>query len=149
VLTKLRQWAAEIGEIKITEDANPVVTVQITGVDTEPILANARQYDNEGNRRRKIREMLFQELGIPEGDGFLNDYTFIWRGTRRQVDVVHDNVFELADDRLRGRGGTWTVVLGLPFDPSPHFSQRAGPVAVQPLEWNGWRAWGWRLDNGG
>ena len=54
---------------------------------------------------------------IPEGDGFLNDYTFVWRGTRRQVDVVHDNVFELADDRLRGRGGTWTVVLGLPFDP--------------------------------
>ncbi len=142
VLTKLRQWAAEVGEIKITEDANPVVTVQITGVDTEPILANARQYDNEGNRRRKIREMLFQELGITEGDGFLNDYTFIWRGTRRQVDVVHDNIFELADDRLRGRGGTWTVVLGVPFDPRhtpadtrarlDSFGERAETVAWLP-----------------
>jgi hypothetical protein len=32
---------------------------------------------------------------------------------------------------------------------SLHFSQRAGAVAMQPLERSGWRVWGWRLDNGG
>ena len=35
------------------------------------------------------------------------------------------------------------------YGASLHFSQRAGAVAVQPLERSGWRGWGWRLDNGG
>jgi len=37
VLRKCRDWASEIGEIKITEDQNPVVSIQVTGVDIAPI----------------------------------------------------------------------------------------------------------------
>jgi hypothetical protein len=33
VLRKIREWAGDVGEIKVTEDANPVVSIQITGVD--------------------------------------------------------------------------------------------------------------------
>ena len=123
VLAKLRNWAAEIGEIKITEDANPVITIQITGVDTEPVLANAAQFDNEGNRRRKIRDILFKEFGIDDGrsdDLFRNqgfvEYGFSWRNTRREVDLRLDSIGELTESGLKGRDGTWTVILGLPFD---------------------------------
>ena len=116
VLRKCRDWASAIGEIKITEDQNPVVSIQVTGVDIEPILRAAETNDNAGNRRKKIRETLFAELGIPDDGSLFTTYEFTWRGTRREVELLYENVREMADDRLRGRSGAWTVVLDFPFD---------------------------------
>lgn len=116
VLRKCRDWAGEIGELKITEDHNPVISIQVTGVDIEPILRAAEINDNTGNRRRKIRETLFEQLGIQDDGGLFTGYEFLWRGTRREVEVLYENVRELADDRLRGRPGLWSVVLDFPFD---------------------------------
>ncbi len=116
VLRKIRDWAGEIGEIKLTDDANPVISLQITGVDIEPILRAAESFDNMGNRRRKIRELLFEQLQIPNEDGLFANVAFNWRGTKREVELWYENVRELADDRLRGRAGTWSVFLDFPFD---------------------------------
>jgi hypothetical protein len=116
VLRKCRDWAGEIGEIKITDDQNPVISIQVTGVDIEPILRAAEANDNVGNRRRKIRETLFDLLGIQDNGGLFSNYEFVWRGTRREVEVRFENVREMTDDRLRGRPGAWSVVLDFPFD---------------------------------
>jgi len=116
VLRKCRDWAGEIGEIKITEDQNPIISIQVTGVDIEPILRSAEVNDNAGNRRKRIREAIFKELDIPETGGLFTSYEFNWRGTRREVELVYENVREMTDDRLRGRTGVWTVVLDFPFD---------------------------------
>jgi hypothetical protein len=116
VLRKCRDWASEIGEIKITEDQNPLISIQVTGIDIEPILRAAETNDNAGNRRRRIRETLFEQLGIQDGGGLFTNYEFLWRGTRREVEVLYENVREMADDRLRGRPGAWSVVLDFPFD---------------------------------
>lgn len=116
VLRKCRDWASEIGEIKITEDHNPVISIQVTGVDIEPILRAAEANDNAGNRRKRIREALFAELGIPDSGDLFTTYEFNWRGTRREVELLYENVREMTDDRLRGRSGAWTVVLDFPFD---------------------------------
>jgi hypothetical protein len=116
VLRKCRDWASEIGEIKITEDLNPVVSIQVTGVDIEPILRAAEANDNAGNRRKRIREALFGELGIADSGSLFNTYEFSWRGTRREVELLYENVREMTDDRLRGRSGAWSVVLDFPFD---------------------------------
>ncbi|MHB1122566.1 MAG: phage resistance protein [Ramlibacter sp.] len=124
VLRKCREWAGEIGEIKApVEDTNPVISIQITGVDIEPILRAAEAHDNAGNRRRKIRELLFEQLGVPDTGGLFTTYELLWRGTRREVELVYENVREMADERLRGRPGAWTVVLDFPFD-DPHRSPR-------------------------
>lgn len=120
VLRKCRDWASEIGEIKITEDQNPVISIQVTGVDIEPILRAAEANDNAGNRRKKIREALFEQLGIQDAGGLFTTYEFLWRGTRREVEVLYENVREMTDDRLRGRSGAWSVVLDFPFD-DPNF----------------------------
>jgi hypothetical protein len=88
VLRKCRDWASEIGEIKITEDQNPVISIQVTGVDIEPILRAAEANDNAGNRRKKIRETLFEQLGITDAGGLFTTYEFLWRGTRREVEVL-------------------------------------------------------------
>jgi hypothetical protein len=116
VLRRCKDWAAEVGEIKVTDDANPVISIQVTGVDIEPIVRGAEAQDNPGNRRRKIREMLFEQLGIADSSELFTTYPYTWRGTRREVEVVYENVRELADDRLRGREGSWTVVVDYPFD---------------------------------
>ena len=116
VLRKCRDWVSEISEIKITEDQNPVVSIQVTGVDIEPILRAAEANDNAGNRRKRIREALFGELNIPDSGGLFTTYEFTWRGTKREVELLYENVREMTDDRLRGRSGAWTVVLDFPFD---------------------------------
>ena len=116
VVRKCRDWAGEIGEIKITEDQNPIISIQVTGVDIEPILRAAEASDNAGNRRKRIRDTLFKELGIEDSGNLFNAYAFNWRGTRREIELLYENVREMTDDRLRGRAGVWTVVLDFPLD---------------------------------
>lgn len=116
ILRKCRDWASEIGEIKVTEDASPIVSLQVTGIDIEPIVRAAGAQDNSGNRRKKIREALFGELGIDDNGVLFTTYSFSWRGTRREVELLYENVREMTDERLRGRPGAWTVVLDFPFD---------------------------------
>lgn len=119
VLRKVRDWAGEVGEIKVTEDANPLVSIQITGVDLEPVLLAASGFDNAGNRKKKVRELLFDLLGIQDTGGLFCTYEFSWRGTRREVELLYENVREMTDDTLKGRSGAWSVVLDFPFD-EPH-----------------------------
>jgi len=116
VLRKLRDWAGEIGEIKVGEDQNPLISIQITGIDLEPVLRAAEANDNQGNRRKLIREVLFGQLEIKDAGSLFTRHGFTWRGTQREVDVMYENVRELADDRLRGRADTWSVIIDYPFD---------------------------------
>lgn len=117
VLRKCKEWAADIGEIKVTDDANSLISIQVTGVDIEPIVKGpAASSDNPGNRRRRVREMLFNELGVTDANDMFATYPVLWRGTRREVEVLYENVRELSDEKLRGRAGTWTVVIDFPFD---------------------------------
>ena len=124
VLGKLRGWASRVGEIRIGEDPDPAVSLQITGVDVEPILADAARFDNDGTRRSRLRRLLFEALGLAPDATLLGAQPFVpfdhpWRGTRRPVDLYFEVVRELGPDRLRGREGVPVpvLVLGMPFDP--------------------------------
>ena len=122
VLRKCKEWAADIGEIKVTDDTNALISIQVTGVDIEPIVRGpAASSDNPGNRRRRVREMLFEQLGVTDSNDLFATYAVLWRGTKREVEVLFENVRELSDEKLRGRPGTWTVVIDFPFD-DPRFS---------------------------
>ena len=117
VLRKAREWAAQVGEIRVSDDgANPTVSVQLSGVDVDGILERALMEDNAGNRRRKVKELVFQDLGIVDADRLFCTVEFTWRGTKRQAEVVYDNVREMAFDVLRSRDDQWRVVIDFPFD---------------------------------
>jgi len=59
VLRRCRSWvSAGVGEILIGEGANPTISVKLSGVDTESIIEQARREDNQGNRVRRVRQML-------------------------------------------------------------------------------------------
>jgi hypothetical protein len=119
VLRRVRTWAASVGEIRIGEGQNPTITVQLTGVDTEAILAKARGEDSMGNRRRRVRQMLFEQLGIEDADQLFLELPFKWRNTDRKCDLVFANVRELPDASLEA-GESWRLVIDIPFDEGSH-----------------------------
>lgn len=124
VLTRLRRWAAQVGEIKIGEGSNPAISLHLAGVDTDGILANAADGDNYGNRVRRIRALLFEALAITEAEGLLAPvYTLSWRGTSRDFEVVVHNVRELSNTDLKPDRTAWRIVIDYPFDREGHGPQ--------------------------
>jgi hypothetical protein len=122
VLRRVKGWAAGVGEIRVGEGTNPSITVQLTGVDTEAILAKARGEDSVGNRRRRIRQMLFEQFGVDDADQLFITFPFNWRNTERNCEVLFGNVRDagsLPDVSLEA-GADWRVVIDIPFDESGH-----------------------------
>jgi len=121
VLRRCRSWAAEVGEIKIGDEAaNPSISVQLSGVDTERIIEQARQEDNQGNRIRLVRQMLFERLGIEDRDEFFLMHEFTWRHTDRGCEIVFGNIRSLPDSSLEASENDWKLVVDYPFDEAGH-----------------------------
>ncbi|MEM9351602.1 MAG: phage resistance protein, partial [Planctomycetota bacterium] len=121
VLGKIRSWiAAGVGEIRISEGQNPTITVQLSGVDTETILENAAREDNPGNRIRRVRRMLFEELGV-QGEGQFEQYhEFLWKNTKRTATILFQNIRTLSDTSLQTDDDNWKLVIDYPFDDQGH-----------------------------
>lgn len=121
VAAKVRQWAEQIGEIRVGSGADPIVTLDITGVDYDSILDRVRHEDTPAERRRLLRRMVFTQLGVSSDDTLLaeNPHSVIWRGSKRRIDLVFGNIRDpdaLPDDALRANGDTWKLVIDYPFD---------------------------------
>ncbi|MEV4751997.1 DUF6079 family protein [Streptosporangium sp. NPDC049248] len=128
VLALFRDLAASgVSEIHLTDDpANPLITIQLAGVDYESVLERVSNQDTQGERRRLLRELVFESLGVTgSADTLGGAYThsFVWRGSRRVVDVVYGNIRnadELPDSALLADGDRWKLVLDFPFDDAGH-----------------------------
>ena len=119
VLSKVRGWASHAGEIQISADAaNPLISMQLSGVDVEGVLENARSIDNFGNRVRTVKDLLFSDIGIDTVTTSMltPEYSWLWRGTPRRAEILLHNVRQCTDDNLRPSDGVWRVVIDYPFD---------------------------------
>lgn len=96
-------------------DRDPLVTLQLSGVDAESVVAQVQSEDSRGNRMRLVRQMLFEAMGIGDDEQLFHRRELTWKGTRRTVDVLFGNVRELPAESLMGREG-WLVVIDYPFD---------------------------------
>lgn len=127
VLAKVREWARHVPEIHVGgSDRNPVIRVQLSDVDYESVVERAKGEDNEGRRRELLRELVREALGLtgkePDMFGAIT-HTVVWRGSRREVDIVFGNVRDpswLTEDHFRARPGTWRFVIDHPFDEAGH-----------------------------
>ena len=119
VLEKLRVWAAEIGELRVGDDEHdPTVSVTLAGIDTGPIVDAAKTVDNDGERRRRLKEMIVELLAVKGSDSLYPTIEVLWRGTMRTVSVVFGNVrdpIELPDESLRA-GADAKLVIDYPWD---------------------------------
>lgn len=122
VATKVRGWAAEVGEIRVTGEAtNPTIGIQLSDVDTDSILQKAASEDSYGNRLRIIREMVVQQaLGIDDNSLLDHVHAFEWRGIKRQAAVAFRNVREMSLEQLTNAEDIWKVVIDFPFDRDTH-----------------------------
>ncbi|MFO1429835.1 MAG: hypothetical protein U1F76_06805 [Candidatus Competibacteraceae bacterium] len=123
VLIRLKRWAGQAGEIKIADDApNPVVTLEIARVDTDAILANAMNFDTQGNRQAEVRQLITDGLGLADTASSLlpPELEITWRGSRRRAEILFGNIREQSDDTLKGREGIWRILVDFPFDQPPH-----------------------------
>ena len=120
VLKRCQDFATEVGEIRVGDGPNPTIAVQITGVDVEGVVQKAQGHDSMGERRRVIRELLFQQLGIGVRDELFTTHELTWRGTQRRCEIIYGNVRELTDESLRAHGRDWKLAIDFPFDDPPY-----------------------------
>ncbi|BBZ54540.1 MULTISPECIES: DUF6079 family protein [Mycobacteriaceae] len=124
----VRDWAnKQVPEISLTDGANPVIRVQLAEVDYQSILDRVRGEDNSGRRRVLLRTLVHKALGVTSAPdlGGAATRTIIWRGSRREVDVVFGNVRDansLPELAFENRDGVWRVVVDYPFDEAGHTS---------------------------
>jgi hypothetical protein len=129
VLSKLKRWAVEIPEISISDDSrNPVVRLRVANVDYESVLARVKGEDNDGRRRQLLKSMVWEALGVTDAqeDAFgVTRQLRIWRGSRREVELVFGNVRDttwLQDAAFTAAAGSWRFVIDYPFDAEGHSS---------------------------
>lgn len=124
VLAFLKKWAPEIPELQLSgDDQDPVVSLQLTGVDIDAIVGEYRHVDNQGARKAKVRELIYEAMGIEEETSlFAVEHSWEWRGRRRSVDVRFGNVRDSADipDAQFRAEGRPRVVIDFPFDVADH-----------------------------
>lgn len=127
VLANVKEWARVVPEIHVGSDPrNPVIRVQLSEVDYESVVERVKGEDNEGRRRELLKGLVREALGLADRDPDMygaQSHTFVWRGSRREIDVVFGNVRDtgwLTDDSFRARPGTWRVVIDHPFDEAGH-----------------------------
>ncbi|MGI8876712.1 MAG: hypothetical protein ACR2KP_20785 [Egibacteraceae bacterium] len=110
------------------EDQEPSVSLRLVGVDVESTLDQLSSHDSEGARVRMVRDLLGEALGLDTREALLPDYSHVWRGRRRQVDLAFANVRDfrdLPDGEFRASLDRPKVVIDYPFDP-------AGPDGLGP-----------------
>lgn len=125
VLRRCREWAASVGEIRIGEDhpTNPAISVQLTGIDTDSILEQAAAIDNRGNRIRLVRDLLFDQMQVPDSKDKTSEhlYEFSWRNTKRSCVILFQNIRELPDISIENLDDNrWKLLIDYPFDEGGH-----------------------------
>ncbi|MGQ0480081.1 MAG: hypothetical protein ACT4O0_03485 [Pseudonocardia sp.] len=120
IVRRLRSWASRVPELKVGDEDDPSVRLQLVGVDTGAILELVAHVDNDAAHRRLFRELLLAELGIRDDGSFELEHPVVWRGSRRGVEIVYGNVRDRGDLRDEvfepSRSGNWRVVIDYPFD---------------------------------
>ncbi|MEV4770580.1 BREX-2 system ATPase PglY [Micromonospora humida] len=121
---KLADWAGQFPEIRIGEGDDPVVALELVGVDVDSVLATAKHYDNDGARKHIVQRLLWQQLGVPWSDSFFAEAGLAWRGSRRVIELVYGNVRDPNDIRDAAfhpdAPDGWRMIIDYPFDDGSH-----------------------------
>lgn len=127
VMAAINTWKKEVPEIQTSgESSDPVIRVHLSEVEYETVIDRVKSEDNPGRRRQMVKKIVHEALGIDPNTsdiGGAATRTVIWKGSRREVDVVFGNVRDatwLTDEHFQARPGTWRFVVDYPFDEEGH-----------------------------
>ncbi|MET7423633.1 hypothetical protein [Dactylosporangium sp. NPDC005555] len=124
VMRKIDDWAGQFGEIKKLGIDDPVVSLELVGVDVDSVLQSAHHFDKPGNRRLMVKRLLWEELGVTESGQYVDTAELPWRGSRRQIEMIYGNVRDennIRDDAFHPlEGDAWRLIIDYPFDEGNH-----------------------------
>jgi len=147
VINKLNRWATRPIGLQVGDDPqNPTAHLVLSELNLGAILDAVAGVDNAGARRKLVKELVSEELGLPV-DQLMQRTKVLWRGLPREVDLVFGNVrdtAELADSVFASSGSTWKVVVDFPFD-DEGVDPRADLARIETLRGQGheWRTLCW------
>jgi hypothetical protein len=123
VLRRCKKWAAAVGELRVGEESTPIISIKLSGVDTDSIIQQAEREDTQGNRVRLLRAMIFGQVGIQSDDELEQYYDYTWKQTKRSCLVLFKNIRELSPASLENTSDRWRIIIDYPFD-EPTYSPR-------------------------
>jgi hypothetical protein len=130
ILQKLRTWSTEVSEIHLGDPPNQTVELRLEGVDIEPLIEAAAPSDNLGARRRKVKELLYEWMGLEEGRDLRTTYEIPWRGDDRDVEVAYRNIREQSFQQMQPVDEGPLVAIDYPFD-EPDYSARQDKLRME------------------
>jgi hypothetical protein len=124
VVGRLRELAAEFGELRSEGDEDPVFRLQLSDLNIEPLLDAVGEQDSIGVRRIWTKKQLWQKLGIRDAEEFVCEREVVWKGTRRTAEFVFANIRDsqdLPDVQFKPSvPGRIRIILDYPFDQHGH-----------------------------
>lgn len=120
VIDRMRALQGEYPtELRAEGDTDPVFSLHLSDLDVEPLLDAVAGEDRSGVRRVWLRDRLWEELGVREGQ-LVPEKEIIWHGTRRTAEFVFGNVRDprdLSDEQFTpATPGNIRFVVDYPFD---------------------------------
>ena len=116
VLQQLRRWSGSITELTLAgDDANPTVTLAISGVDVDGVVRAAQAHDTHDARRQLLKRLVYEALEI-EDRGAETVLEHVWKGTHRKASIVYQNVGSMNSATLENHDESWKIVIDYPID---------------------------------
>lgn len=121
VKRKLEAWAGMFGEIKLRGGGDePVVSMELIGVDVDVVLQQAHGFDNAAGRRAMVKRLLWAEMGIEESGQYVDRADAVWRGSKRQIEIIFANIRDESATREEAfhpvEPDGWRLIVDYPFD---------------------------------
>jgi hypothetical protein len=138
VLDRLRRLAADAGELRISGDADPVISAKLTTVDYDRLLDLVPGREETSSAvQLLVRDLVGEELGFNVTD-VLDEMQVLrpWRGRNHIFQVKFGNVRDrvtLPDDAVRATGETWRIVIDYPMDEAT-FTRRDDKDRIDSLD---------------
>ncbi|MEJ3741680.1 phage resistance protein [Actinomycetes bacterium KLBMP 9797] len=121
---KIRDWAAQFGEIRVAEGDDPGVSLHLVGVDVDSVLDAVRKHDKPGARKAIVQSLLWEELGLKQPDALLESTSIVWRGSVRTVELLYGKVRdpnELSDAMFTPDDPNgWRLIIDYPIEDGSH-----------------------------
>ncbi|MEH0819831.1 BREX-2 system ATPase PglY [Micromonospora sp. CPCC 205714] len=121
---KLQEWDRQFTEIRLGDGDDPIVSLELVGVDIDSVLGPAKHFDNDAARRNMIQRLLWEQFGVPWSDSLFVEAGLTWRGTRRTIELLYGNVRNPNDIRDEAFNPDdperWRLVIDYPFDDGSH-----------------------------
>ncbi len=114
---RLRDYAGQVGKVRVGDESNPRVWAVLGGIDLKPILDAASTFDTQGARKARLRELLFRALEFKHVEASPVEHEVEWRGFTRKGLVHYGNVREMDRAQFEVPAGyDFRVVIDFPFD---------------------------------